>query len=188
MIEPLLQPGDVFCTRGESLLSKLIRACTRSRGEPETRVNHVGIVVKAGTLKTAVVVEALITVQQHTLWSQYGPPCPDQVVIYRPQGLFPVELQHMAAKAMSYVGRKYGWGKLVTHFLDWCCGGIYLFRRINHSDRYPICTWLLEEAAEEARLDFGVPKGSTQPDDVDDYCIQHDEDWKCIFPLQKLID
>lgn len=186
MTELVLQPGDIFCTRGENILSRLIRACTRSKGETETRVNHVGIVVKPGRIMDAEVVEALVTVQRHTLWSQYGPPSSDQVVIYRPLGLFPIERELMADKAMSYVGRKYGWGKLVTHFLDWCFGGIYLFRRLNHIDRYPICTWVLEESAEEIHRDFGVPKGSTQPDDVDDYCLDHMGKWQCIFPLQRL--
>ncbi len=182
----ILEPGDIFCTRGENLLSKGIRFCTRSKGEPRTRVNHAGIVVGSGTIMTAPVVEALITVQEHTLFSQYGPPNNDQVVIYRPIGLYPVERQRMADKARSYVGRKYGWGKLVTHFLDWCCGGVYLFRRLNHCDRYPICTWVVEEAAEVAYLDFGVPKGSTQPDDIDDWCRTLPRKWQCIFPLQKL--
>jgi hypothetical protein len=182
----ILMPGDIFCTHGETFLSKLIRFCSRAPGEPQTRVNHVGIVVEQGTLQTAQVVEALITVQQHSLWSQYGPPCIDQVVIYRPQGLFPIELERMAAKARSYVGRKYGWAKLATHFLDWCCGGAYLFRRLNHADRYPICTWVDEEAVDEVHWDFGVPLGSTQPDDIDDYCRLHTEKWHCIFPLQRL--
>jgi hypothetical protein len=163
-----------------------IRFCTRSIGEPRTRVNHVGIVVEAGTLQTARIVEALITVREHTLWSQYGPPCKDQVVIYRRAGLFPLERAHMSAKARSYVGRKYGMGKLITHFLDWCCGGVYLFRRLNHDGRYPICTWVVEAAIDEIHDDFGMPLGSTQPDDIDDYCSKYSKKWTCTYPLRRL--
>jgi hypothetical protein len=179
-----LEPGDIFCTRGDSPRSAAIRFFTRSFGEAPTRVNHSGVVVSPGSLETAIIVEALITVQEHTLYSQYAPPCKDKVVIYRRIGLFPIEKERMAAKARSYVGRKYGWGKLVTHFMDWCCGGVYLFRRLNHAD--PICTWVDEETAHEVHLDFGVPLGSTQPDDIDDYCRAHPDQWACIYPLQRL--
>ena len=41
----LLEPGDVFLTRGSSFISRAIRFFTRSIGEKRTKVNHVGLVV-----------------------------------------------------------------------------------------------------------------------------------------------
>ncbi len=180
----ILEPGDIFCTRGENLLSTGIRFCTRSKGEPRTRVNHAGIVVGSGTIMTAPVVEALITVQEHTLFSQYGPPNNDQVVIYRPIGLYPVERQRMADKARSYVGSSTA-GQAGHAFLElvlrWC-----LSFPTAQSLRPLTMHLVVEEAAEVAYLDFGVPKGSTQPDDIDDWCRTLPRKWQCIFPLQKL--
>ena len=66
----LLEPGDIFLTRSCSLISKAIRFFTRSIGEKRTKVNHVGIVVQRGDIKTAIGVEALSKVVRHTLWSQ----------------------------------------------------------------------------------------------------------------------
>ena len=58
-MEILLKPGDVFLTRGNAFISKAIRFFTCGIGEKRTRVNHVGLVVEEGDVKTAVVVEAL---------------------------------------------------------------------------------------------------------------------------------
>jgi len=71
----LLESGDIFLTRGCGFISKAIRFFTRSIGEKRTKVNHVGLVVQRGEVKTVIVVEALCKgVMRHTLWSQYGPP------------------------------------------------------------------------------------------------------------------
>ncbi len=55
--EIILEPADVFATRGKSWLSKAIRIFTRHIGESRTKVNHVGVVVEGGTLRDAVIVE-----------------------------------------------------------------------------------------------------------------------------------
>ena len=69
-MEPILEPGDVFLTRGRSLLSLAVRVFTRKFGEKRTVVNHVGLVVEGGTMRTTKVVEALITVRRHRgIWT-----------------------------------------------------------------------------------------------------------------------
>jgi hypothetical protein len=117
--------------------------------------------------------------------SQYGPPDTDKIVIFRPR-IFPSEKEIIAKKALSYVGKKYGYAKLLTHTLDWCLGGVYLFRRMNHADNYPICSWITEHAYNEIGWDFGVPLGGTNPDDIWDWCSTHIERFECLFPLQRL--
>lgn len=61
-----LLPGDVFMTRGQGFVSRAIRIFTRTIGEKRTRVNHVGIIVSAGILKTSKEVEALINTGKST--------------------------------------------------------------------------------------------------------------------------
>lgn len=165
-----LQPGDVFLTKGPGLLSRLIRFFTRSVGERRTKVNHVGLVVQGGDLQTAVVVEALIKVREHPLWSQYGPPAKDAVAVYRPTDLTPKQVALVVAKARSYVGRDYGYLKIAAHFLDWALLGAHVFRRLAGSDRYPICSWVVAFAFEEVRSKFfGVDPAEADPDDIWDY-------------------
>ncbi|MDI6744701.1 MAG: hypothetical protein QMD07_04915 [Thermodesulfovibrionales bacterium] len=89
----ILKPGDVFLTRGKGFISKAIRFFTRSIGESRTKVNHVGIVIEEGTLKTAVVVEALSMVRRHRLWDKYGPPAKDAVAVYRAKNLSQEEIK-----------------------------------------------------------------------------------------------
>jgi len=63
-----LEPGDIFLTRGCDLISRAIRFFTKSIGEKRTKVNHVGLVVQRGNIKTAIVVEAQSKVVRHKLW------------------------------------------------------------------------------------------------------------------------
>jgi cell wall-associated NlpC family hydrolase len=131
MMNVLLKPGDVFLTRGTGLLSRLIRVCTQSFGEKRSKVNHVGVVVEEGSIQTAVVVEALIKVRKHLLWKTYGPPKKDHVAVYRAKNLKPEEIEIIVAEANNQVGRPYGFGKIIAHFLDWLLTGAYVFRRFT---------------------------------------------------------
>ena len=63
----VLQRADIFFTRGTGLLSRLIRFFSRGIGEARTKVNHVGVVVEAGAIQEAVVIEALSRVRRHRL-------------------------------------------------------------------------------------------------------------------------
>ncbi len=82
-----LKLGDVFLTRGYSPLSRAIRFFTRGFGEKRTRVNHVGLVVEGGSLESAVVVEAVLSVACRKLWLGYGPPKTDSVAVFRATNL-----------------------------------------------------------------------------------------------------
>lgn len=168
-MEIQLKPGDVFLTRGTSLLSRAIRVCTRSFGEARSKVNHVGIVVTGGGIQDAVVVETLIKVKQHKLWMQYGPPKKDHVAVYRATNLTPKDIEIIVAKAVEQVGRPYGFGKIIAHFLDWLLTGAYVFRRLTSSSRYPICSWLVAHVYAAAGKHFGVSPGAANPDDIWDF-------------------
>ena len=178
-----LQPGDVFLTQGTSLLSRAIRVCTRSFGEKRSKVNHVGIVVEAGGIQDAVVVEALIKVKQHKLWKQYAPPKKDHVAVYRAKNVSPEEMEIIVAKAVEQVGRPYGFGKIVAHLLDWCFTGIYFFRWFARNGNYPICSWLVAHAYGEAGYDFGVPREAANPDDIWDFVNDHPNYYEEIVEL-----
>ncbi len=181
-----LKPADVFLTKGKGSVSRAIRFFTRGIGESRTQVNHVGVVVESGNLKTAVVVEALTRVKRHRLWNKYGPPKKDSVAIYRSKNLSQDEIEAIVAAAKSYVGRRYGYFKIFVHLVDWILLGAYVFRRLARMDRYPICSWLVAHAFGKAGKHFGVEPGAAAPDDIWDFIQGHPQIYEEIYSLKPL--
>jgi hypothetical protein len=183
----LLEPGDIFLTRGCGCISKAIRYITRSVGEKQTKVNHVGLVVQRGDIKSAIVVEALSKVMRHTLWSQYGgPPKKDFVAVYRATNLTAEQVKDIVAEAGKHVGKKYGTYMIVAHFFDWLLLGVYFFRRLIPGNKYPICSWVVADAFANAGKDFGVEVGMATPDDIWDFIEKNPAKYKEIYPLKLL--
>jgi len=195
----LLEPGDIFLTRGCSFISRAIRFFTQSKGEKPTKVNHVGMVVQRGDIKTAIVVEALSKVVRHALCSQYGPPKKDCVAVYRATNLTAEQVKDIVAEAEKHVGKKYGKCMIFAHLKDWAIGRVlgwllgwqfsevYLFRRLIPSNKYPICSWVVADAFAKVGKDFGVEVGMATPDDIWDFVEKNPDKYKEIHPL-KLLD
>lgn len=182
----MLKPGDIFLTRGPGLFSRLIRFCSRSIGESRARVNHAGVVVKEGTLRTAEIVESVAVARRCRLWEHYGPPAKDAVAVFRPLNLTPEQVAVIVATAERQVGKKYDMLKLAAHLLDWLLLGAYLFRRLADNGDYPICSWLAAHAFGEAGKDFGVERGAAQPDDIWDFVTGNTDKYECLHPLARL--
>jgi hypothetical protein len=184
-VDAPLQPGDILFTRGHSFVSRAIRFFTRHAGESRTKVNHVGLVVEGGTLQTAVVVEALREVQRHRIVEQYGGE-EHEVSLYRSVRLTPGDMKRVVAKAESYVGRRYGYGKIALHALDWALQGAYVFRRLGRMDDYPICSWLVAQAYGEVGLHFGCAAGAASPDDIWDYVTTYPAEFARVQELVRV--
>lgn len=180
-----LREGDILCTHGTSFISRAIRWFSRTGGESRTMCNHVAIVVNDGTEQDAMIVEALSKVKYHSV-KRYTDDQKTFVAVYRPTNVSEEDLFTIANKAYSYVGASYGYIKIVAHFLDWCLGGRYFFRRFARMEKYPICSWVVADAYAAVGLDFGVPVGQAQPDDIWDYCVTHPERYEVIHPLSPL--
>lgn len=180
-----LKPGDIFLTRGQGFVSWAIRCCTRNIGEKRTQVNHVGIVVEEGSLRTCNVVEALMRVMLHPLWRQYGPENHTLVSVYRPLTLTPEEIAVVVAEAREQIGKGYGFLKLFAHLLDWLLQGVYFFRRFVGCEKYPICSWLVAHAYSRAGKHFGCEPGAAEPDDIWDFVTTHHTYYKRIHPSSK---
>ena len=166
--ELVLEPCDVFLTKGTSFVSRAIRFFTRRFGESRTQANHVGLIVAEGSVHTAIAVEALALVRRHPL-RRYADKKTTEVAVFRPINLTEIEKSVIVAKANGYVGRKYGVLKIVTHALDWALQGASVFRRLTHEDNYPICSWVVAHAFKAAGKDFGVEPGAASPDDIWDF-------------------
>ena len=180
-----LQSGDVFLTKGNSFVSKAIRFLTRDKGESRTEVNHVGVVVVDGNVQNAVIVEASSKVVRRTMNSYYKSKN-TKVAVYRYRNLTDTEEDIIADYSESMVGAKYGYLKIVAHFLDWCLGGVYFFRRFAQMERYPICSWIVAYAYQDAGLGFGVRANAASPDDIWDWVVKPENGWVEIHPLELL--
>ncbi len=183
---PILEPGDIFFTRGRGTLSKLIRVFTRRIGESRTRVNHVGIVTLGGRLNDVKVVEALSKVEFHPLLKRYGRGSKHDVAVFRPTDLSREQIDDIVDKAEKYVGYEYGWGKIAAHFADWLLQGAYVFRRLTRDDRYPICSWVVAHAFGAAGKHFGTPPGAASPDDIWDFVTRNPDKYREVIPLGPL--
>src|SRR5262245_34380705 len=184
-MEQALQHGDIVLTRGVGLLGQAIRFFTRHIGESRTKVNHTGIVVQGGSFEEAVMVEALRRVERHRLIDEYGGER-DEVAIFRPLRLSHLQIEHIVRTANGYVGRTYGYGKIVLHALDWALQGAYVFRRLGRMDDYPICSWLVAHAYAAAGVYFGVDPGAATPDDIWDYVHARTAEFRRVRSLARV--
>jgi hypothetical protein len=174
-----LQAADIVLTANDKFLGKAIRFFTRSIGEPPSKVNHVGIMVN-----DIDIVEALAKTVKRSVRGAYGDG-KQWIAVYRPRDLSSPRAALVAAKAESYVGRTYGYLKIVAHTLDWFCGGAYIFRRAACMENYPMCSWLAEHAEAAGGVLFDVPLGAASPDDIWDSVNKHKDKFECILKLQK---
>ena len=177
---PVLRANDIVLTRAETFIGRAIRFFTRRLGEPPSKVNHVGIMVSP-----TLIVEALSTVVRRPLAAAYGPPSKQYIAIYRPLNLTPEEEVQVTQKAEGYVGRKYGYLKIVAQALDWVLQGAYVFRRLFRMDNYPICSWLVAHAYSAVGKDFGVAAGAATPDDILDFVESRPDKYEQVWPLSR---
>jgi hypothetical protein len=184
-----LQPGDIFVTRGHTLLGRLIRFFSQNIGEDRTYVNHTGIIVDTRFIDP-IIVEALHTVKRYGLYFKYGE-AKDDVAIFRPLNLTNEERQVIVKRAESYVGLKYGYLKIGAHFGDWLLNrvfkkDIHFFRKTIKMDKYPICSWVVAQSYANAGKNFGVKPGDATPDDIWDFCTGNPDKFTMIHKLKNL--
>lgn len=167
-------PCDILLTRSKSKLGSMIRFFTRRWPfESKTVASHCGIFTVEGDLKTATLVEAQSHCNRHSFSEAYGSDTTTDLCIFRPLNLTDEEKALIVAKAESYVGKDYGYFKLLLHLGDWLLGGVYLFRRLGRMDRYPICSYVVSHAYGAAKKTFGVANDAASPDDIWDFILKN---------------
>jgi hypothetical protein len=181
----VLAPGDVVLTRSGGIVGWAIRLFTRRIGESRTKASHTGVIVAGGPLREAIIVEALATVKRHKLWDRYSRRG-HEVAVYRPLSLTDAEVAAIVGKAGTYVGRRYGYLKILAHWLDWVLQGAYVFRRLTNQDRYPICSWVVAHAFAVADRHFGVEPGEATPDDIWDFVTKNTDAYREVVALAPL--
>ena len=184
-ISHLPRAGDIILTRRKkSLLGRLIRRFqTKPNDTTKTIFEHVGIMVNGIQL-----VEALHRVEVSALHDAY-PLKKYDYLIARINKIDKVTGKLLAAEGMKFVGKSYGYGKIITHYLDYLVSrakgkDVFFFRKLARSKRYPICSWLVAFVYDEI-LDIKfnkVPKTFCQPDDIaDDILITNHDKYELVF-------
>jgi hypothetical protein len=179
----ILREADIVLTRSNTWLGRSIRFMSTHLGDSKSQVNHCGIMVTP-----TLIVEALNTVKRRPLIDAYGVPSKQLLAVYRPRNLTGEESVRVVMKANSYVGRTYGYLKIVAHALDWVLQGAYVFRRMAGVDKYPICSWVVAHAYGVVGKYFGVAPGAATPADIWDFVTRNPDKYEQVWPLSRWQD
>ena len=164
----MLRVCDIVLYSDNSMLSKAIKLFSRQTKEDGlTEYNHVSLVDYSNY-----VIEALpigVKISQFSD-STKGKEC----TVYRLKNLSHDSEKKILDAARSKVGKKYGYLKILGHFLDYCISrptnkNIYFFRKFCKMENYPICSWLVGYAFSKANINFGLHYTVLQPDDIGDF-------------------
>jgi len=180
-----LLPGDIVFTQAPTLLGRLIRRFTRAEGEQKTETNHCGVITSGGyflskKVPSAWIVEALTKVKYHSLRKAYIG-SKNKIMIYRPINLTYNMKLIIQQQAERYIGKSYGYFKIVLHFFDWIIGNRQFFRRLMVLDKYPICSYLVAKSFSAIGADFGIKAKFASPDDILDFCQRNEDKYKKIW-------
>jgi hypothetical protein len=183
-----VQPGDIVFVKGTAWISRAIRWLSRSWGEAKTEANHVGVITSPVRvpLHLANVTEALHKVRTHSLWDKYAG-SGSKIAIYRSSNLGVSERRYLATLARNYTGLRYGYLKIVLHYLDArLLNGMFFFRRLAFLKKFPICSYLVAAVYSELGLDFGVGAFEAQPDDIWDFVTSNPDKYRRVLPWTTL--
>lgn len=182
---------DIVFTRSNSWLGKAIRFFTRDKGEKITEVNHVGMIANDGDAVDSIIIESLRKTVKHKLSEGYGDL--STIAIARPLNITEEGKVKIVTKMESYVGKTYGYVKIVLHLGDWVLKNIkggnsnpYFFRRFAKMDNYPICSYSLAQSYSADEKDFGVPPNTASPDDIWDFCVANPDKYAFIYVGSKI--
>ena len=172
--------GDIFLSHkiGNPIFN-IVKRATTAPGEEETFATHTGIFINAFQVIEADVGGVVIT----DFFQKYGEK--HDLFVFRPDISEKYQNQ-LAFFARDYLGRKYGFFKIILHASDWILSEItrkekYFFRKLAKNNNYPICSWLVAHCFKKIGLDFGINPNYCQPDDIYDYCLRNEDLYKLIY-------
>jgi hypothetical protein len=189
---PEFQAGDIilFAGRGDwyGIASRWVM---RTRGESPTYAVHTAQFVDAGRYmeldlvgKLRATRDILRQHQAHDTWQRRG------FEVWRCRWLTVEQQEAVTRKALAYLGERFGMAKFSTHLLDGLASKVagrevFFFRRLNHDQRYPICSWITAFSYDKAlHYRFGVPPECADPDEIDDWVSAHPDEWERVFRLE----
>ena len=188
---PTFMAGDIISFAGRpDWYGRISGWFMRTAGEGPTYAVHSAQFLDADRYleldlvgKIRATAEILRQHQPHDMWQRRG------FTVWRCRALTPAQREAVTQQALTYVGGRFGMAKFVTHLLDGLITKargreVFFFRRLNHDQRYPICSWITAFSYDKAlQYRFGVPPECADPDAIDDWVCTHLEEWECVFRL-----
>jgi hypothetical protein len=182
---PKFMPGDVILCPGRRAVPHLLtRWVTESPDEHPTYAVHTAQFLSAHRI---IEMEAIVKKRGLKEFFQMR----KAFEVWRCRSLTPAQRRAVALKSLEYLGKKFGWSKLFTHLLDSLVNKavhrqVFFFRRLNHDQRYPICSWITAFSYDRAlRYRFGVPPECADPDHICDWLNGHPDEWVRVFRLEE---
>ena len=184
--EITINPCDIFLIRDDNIIGKLIRFFQRTVDKLDVSVSHTGLFVgEQCDITESICIETKRVVKVVKFFPEYHNKN-ELVAIYRPINLTSLETSLIIRKAQSFVGYKYGYIKILTHFLDYFLNGKVFFRKLCKNDNSPICSWVVARAFEAVCLNFDVEYYAANPKNIYDFCRNHPEKYMCVYELGKI--
>jgi hypothetical protein len=162
---PEFRAGDIILFAGrDDWYGRLSRWGMRTAGESPTYAVHTAQFIAAdryleldivGKLRTTG--EILRPRQVHDTWQRRG------FEVWRCLVLTGAQQEALTQQALAYLGARFSCAKFLTHLLDGLINKglgreVFVFRRLNHDQRYPICSWITAFSYDRAlHYQFGVP-------------------------------
>jgi hypothetical protein len=178
---PRFQAGDIMLfAGGNEIPSRVSRWVERARGEPPTYAVHAAQFLDANH---ALEMDGVTKIRPlaYFLGRRRG------FEVWRRRGLTRRQRAALTREALRYLNARISVPKLFTHLLDGALSKltrreVFLFRRLNHDQRYPICSWITAFAYDRAlRYQFGVPPSCADPDQIEDWVGAHPREWTRVF-------
>jgi hypothetical protein len=178
---PRFEAGDiVLFAGGTELQSRISRWVERARGERATYAVHAAQFLDPGTLLDMDFVTQIRPLEYFLRRSR-------GFEVWRRRGLTRRQQARLTRQAVRYVNTRISFRKLFTHLLDGLLNKVarrevFFFRRLNHDDRYPICSWITAFAYDRAlHYQFGAPPSCADPDQIADWVRAHPREWTRVF-------
>lgn len=163
---PVLQPGDIFCTRNPMWLGRAINAAqTVWASDNKSEFSHAGIITDpAGTT-----FEALWTVRSRNIFTDCAV---ERILIGRHDDMTKTLFTSAFGGVETYRGRWYPFHRLIFHMVP------PLAKYISADNRYLVCSELTAKFLHGAGLvDFFLGKN---PDHIADM-IRRWKDWRIVY-------
>ena len=184
--ELIIAPCDIFLIRDENLIGRLVRLFESDPDKSNISVSHTGLFVgETCGITEAICIETRNVVKLAKFFQEYHNKN-KLVAIYRPLNLTSLESSLIIRKAQTFVGHKYGYLKILTHFLDYFLNGKVFFRKLCKDDTTPICSWVVARSFEAICLDFGVESYAANPENIYDFCKNNPDKYLCLYELGKI--
>jgi hypothetical protein len=126
------------------------------------------------------VIEALGVTKRWVWWTAHKTEVDNgaRVRVFRTY-MTPAQRKRVLEHALQFVGRRYGWWKLLFHLADRLVfRGTKIFSMVLWNDKRPICSYLVADVLSHVGISFGMHAHVADPDEMMDWCLKHPDIWR----------